>query len=126
MSSHAHGSSRYWEHWVHPAPPALSYKSTHALHSAADRSDEVLQFCPPCSQNGLVVPLHWLAAVAATAPAPSAADRASSRASSSAEGLGQRELIESAESGCADTLRLWSAERLQRTTRQQCLLRECY
>ena len=40
---HAHGSSRYWEHWVHPAPPALSKRSTHALHPAAERSDEVLQ-----------------------------------------------------------------------------------
>ena len=93
-SLHAHGSSRFWEHFIHPAPPALSYKSTHALHSAADRSDEVLQpGCPFALQYGLVVPLHWLAAVAAAAPAPSAADRASSRASSSAEGLRQRELI---------------------------------
>ena len=60
---HPHGSSRYWEQWVHPAPPVLSKRSTHALHSVADRSDEVLQLEPV--QPGLVVPLHWLDAAAA-------------------------------------------------------------
>ena len=58
---HAHGSSRYWEHSVHPAPPVLSKRSTHALHPAADRSDEVVQPWPPTAlQLGLVVPLHWV------------------------------------------------------------------
>ena len=70
-ASHAHGSSRYWEHWAHPAPPVLSKKSTHALHSAADRFDEVLQpvvdgHNQP-SQFGLVVPLHWLVGAAVVA-----------------------------------------------------------
>ena len=107
--SHAHGSSRFWEQRVHPAPPVPSKRSINALHPAADRSDEVLQPAAPSAlQFGLVVPLHWLdaadtarAARAAAAgargacspcgvaaPAPSPA----SSASSSAEGLRQSEL----------------------------------
>ena len=47
LMKHAHGSSRAQEQPVHSAPPVLSKRFTHALHPAADRSDEVLQPVSP-------------------------------------------------------------------------------
>ena len=69
-SKHAHGSVRLPEQWVHCAPPVLSKNSSHASHSTAFRSDEVLQ--PVWSRlmhRWLVFPLHWVDSEHDVAPA---------------------------------------------------------